>query len=150
APAGDLRHSAIGGTHPVALSASSASFALDSPGEAMRVAVTADLHWGLSRSGDRATRALVERAGELRPDLFRIAGDVGEGEEFARCLALFAGLECPQLVIPGNHDLWTRDPGASSLVIYERRLPARAREHGFHYLDEQPYLAPDGREAVVG
>ncbi|MFN3651252.1 MAG: metallophosphoesterase [Armatimonadota bacterium] len=116
----------------------------------MRLAITADLHWGVSRRGDRATRALRRRVEELAPDLFAIAGDVGEGGDFARCLALFSGLSCPRVLVPGNHDLWIRAPGASSLALYRERLPRLAVEHGFHYLDTAPLVSDDGAEAVVG
>jgi predicted phosphohydrolase len=116
----------------------------------MRLAVTADLHWGISPKGDAATLDLERRVAELAPDVFVIAGDVGEGDRFGQCLALFQGLECARLVIPGNHDLWTRGGSDSSLVAYRRRLPRTAEEQGFQYLDSGPYVAPDGREAVVG
>lgn len=116
----------------------------------MRLAVTADLHWGLSARGDAATRALAHEIARLRPEVFVIAGDVGEGEQFARCLDLFAGVECARLVLPGNHDLWTRNPAVSSLDLYEELLPRRARESGFAYLDAGPFLNSDGRVAVVG
>lgn len=114
----------------------------------MRVAVTADLHWGVSRRGDRATRALAEHVRKLQPDLFAIAGDVGEGAEWSRCLAQFAELSCPKLVVPGNHDLWVRYPGQGSMTAYERRLPAACPRHGFQYLDER-FWAREGW-AVVG
>ncbi len=114
----------------------------------MRLAVTADLHWGHEARGDRATLALAGRVAELAPDVFIIAGDVGEGEQFARCLEVFARLQCPRLLVPGNHDLWTRDPSVSSLDLYEETLPALAAQHGFQYLDREPYQA--GAEAVVG
>jgi len=116
----------------------------------MRVAVTADLHWGISASGDAATRELARQVADLAPDLFVIAGDVGEGEEFARCLSLFASLECARALVPGNHDLWTRDPAESSWERYRERLPRLSADHGFHYLDHTPYLAPDEALAVAG
>lgn len=114
----------------------------------MRIAVTADLHWGMSRRGDRATRELADRVLSLEPDVFIVAGDVGEGPEWRHCLQVFASLPCPRLVVPGNHDLWLRDPAQSSLDVYERRLPAWSEELGFHYLDRRPWLA--GPLAVVG
>jgi 3',5'-cyclic AMP phosphodiesterase CpdA len=115
----------------------------------MRFAVTADLHWGHSE-GAPAAEALARRVVELAPDAFIIAGDVGTGEHFGGCLSLFAPLSCVRLVVPGNHDLWTSQPAPASLALYEQRLPRVAAEHGFHYLDLQPFLAPGGREAVVG
>lgn len=114
----------------------------------MRLAVTADLHWGMSRPGDRATRELAEKVRDLAPDAFAVAGDVGEGPEWGRCLDLFSGLGCARLVLPGNHDLWVRNPDHSSLYQYEQKLPRWAAEAGFHYLDQAPWIA--GALAVVG
>jgi len=116
----------------------------------MRLAVTADLHWGHTRVGDAATRALAGQVEAAAPDVFAIGGDVGEDRCWDECLDLFAGLSCPRLVVPGNHDLWTRDPLVSSLALYQRDLPERARARGFHYLDGAPWVAPGGDEAVVG
>jgi predicted phosphohydrolase len=117
----------------------------------MRIAITADLHFGLRPAGDEATRRLAGKVGELAPDVFVIAGDVGEGEEFSRCLELFSYLACARLVLPGNHDLWVRLPTSSaSLHLYERRLPKIASDHGFQYLDLEPFVPPGSRQAVVG
>jgi predicted phosphohydrolase len=116
----------------------------------VRLAVTADLHWGISKAGDKSSRALAAYVRELSPDAFAIAGDVGEGARLRECLRLFADLRCVRLVVPGNHDLWTRAPLSSSLDIYEQRLPRTAAEEGWTYLDQAPYLTRHGREAVVG
>ena len=115
----------------------------------MRLAVTADLHWGIDRRGDAATRDLARYVTEVRPDVLVVAGDVGERKRFAQCLSLFSGLACPRLVLPGNHDLWTSSPAISSLDVYEHRLPRQAEEMGFHYLDASPFVAP-GDGAIVG
>lgn len=116
----------------------------------MRIAVTSDLHFGLSRRGDAATQALAAKVAELRPDLFAITGDVGEGEQWPRCLAVFGGLDCRRVVLPGNHDIWTRSPDPASLSLYADWLPRAAAELGFHYLDSAPLLWPASEEAVVG
>jgi 3',5'-cyclic AMP phosphodiesterase CpdA len=116
----------------------------------MRLAVTSDLHWGLSPSGDRATLELARTLETLAPDVFVISGDVGEGEAFRQCLALFASLKCARVVVPGNHDLWTRDPAESSRERYLQVLPELAVAAGFHYLDDQPLLAPAEGVALVG
>jgi hypothetical protein len=115
----------------------------------VRLAVTADLHFGLSRRGDAATLALRDRLRELAPDVFTIAGDVGEGPHFAPCLGLFEDVPDVRLPVPGNHDLWTRDPTpGASLLRYQRHLPRLTAEQGFQYLDQEPCVA--GSDAVVG
>ncbi len=115
----------------------------------MRLAVTADLHWGHSPKGDAATRELAAWMRGLEIDALVLAGDIGESLYFAQCLELFSGLSCRKLLVPGNHDLWVHAPTASSLVRYERELPRIAEAHGFEYLDLSPALFPNG-EAVVG
>jgi hypothetical protein len=54
------------------------------------------------------------------------------------------------MVVPGNHDLWTRHPHGSSLDRYEQELPQAASRAGFHYLDHQPFLQLDVGLALVG
>lgn len=116
----------------------------------MRLAVTADLHWGHRPSGDAATLALAAHVAELAPDAFAIAGDVGTGDKFGACLALFAALNCTRLVLPGNHDLWTSEPIPASLTLYEQTLPALSAQHGFQYLDAAPFLPVESDLAIVG
>jgi len=116
----------------------------------MRLAVTADLHWGLDPRGDAASRDLARAVEDLAPDAFAIAGDVGEGEAFAHCLALFERLECDRLVVPGNHDVWARGVTFDSLELYESELPRIAAESGFHYLDQRPYHSASSGTTVVG
>jgi 3',5'-cyclic AMP phosphodiesterase CpdA len=118
----------------------------------LRLALTADLHWGLSAAGDQATRELVAALRADPPDLLILAGDLGTRDHFAECLALFRNLPGQKALVPGNHDLWVeaQDPRGDSLALYERHLPALAREHGFHYLDEAPLLFPEAGLAVVG
>lgn len=119
----------------------------------MRIAVTADLHYGTRHTaGHRSTLDLVARLGEAPPDLLILAGDIGAGDDFERCLALFDQLACAKAAVPGNHDIWVRmdDPRGDSLDLYERRLPAICRAHGFAYLDQGPLLFPESDLAIAG
>jgi 3',5'-cyclic AMP phosphodiesterase CpdA len=119
----------------------------------LRIAVTADLHYGPRHSaGQRATHDLVARLCESPPDLLILAGDIGAGDDFERCLALFDRLTCTKAAVPGNHDIWVRfeDPRGDSLDLYERHLPEMCRAHGFAYLDRQPLVFADSDLAVVG
>jgi predicted phosphohydrolase len=118
----------------------------------MRLAFTADLHWGSRAEGDAATRLLAAELWADPPDVLVLAGDVGAGEHFAECLALFAGLPGRKALVPGNHDVWVRpdDPRGDSLQVYRVYLPALCAEHGFHYLDREPLLLADADLALVG
>lgn len=110
----------------------------------LRIAITADLHWGIRPAGDAATREMVAVLHAEPPDLLILAGDVGAGDDFERCLALFDGLSCRKALVPGNHDIWVRgdDERGDSLNVYERVLPECSAAHGFHYLDHEPLTLP--------
>src|SRR5262245_13973598 len=117
----------------------------------LRLAVTADLHWGPHPGGDAATRLLVAFLQAQPPDVLVLAGDVGAGNEFGACLALFEGLPCRKVLVPGNHDIWVMadDSRGDSLQVYERHLPRISVAHGFHYLDFGPLIFPDAELALV-
>src|SRR5437764_2425772 len=126
---------------------------MPSAAPALRIAVTADLHWGLRHpAGADATRALVAELYHDPPDLLLLAGDVGAGDDFARCLELFDKLPGRKALVPGNHDIWVRsdDPRGDSLAVYREHLPRVAAEHDFHYLDAGPLVLADAGLAVVG
>lgn len=119
----------------------------------VRLAVTADLHYGPRHAdGNAATHALAADLFADPPDVLLLAGDIGAGDEFGRCLDLFAGLPCLKALVPGNHDIWVRpdDPRGDSLRVYREHLPREAAARGFHYLDAGPLLLPDAGLAVVG
>jgi 3',5'-cyclic AMP phosphodiesterase CpdA len=118
----------------------------------LRLAITADLHWGLRPAGDEATRTLAAFLEADPPDVFVIAGDVGAGEDFGRCLELFAALPCRKALVPGNHDIWVRadDSRGDSLRVYREHLPALCQAHDFAYLDERPLAFPEADLALVG
>lgn len=116
----------------------------------MRLAITADLHWGHSRSGDACTRAMVEQISALQPDVLILAGDIGTGRHFRTCLEQFAPSAPVRLLVPGNHDLWTEAPTPASLRLYREELPHAAAEAGCGWLDEDSWVSPEGDLAVVG
>jgi 3',5'-cyclic AMP phosphodiesterase CpdA len=119
--------------------------------ERLRLAVTADLHWGHSPAGDAATRALRDSLAADPPDLLLLGGDLGTLEHFRECLDLFAGLPGRRALVPGNHDIWVMpdDPRGDSLTLYRELLPRTAAEFGFHYLDDGPLVVREDL-AVVG
>jgi predicted phosphohydrolase len=124
-----------------------------SPPKPLRIAVTADLHYGTRHTtGNQATRDIAARFAEYPPDLLILGGDIGAGDEFHRCLELFDNLTCFKAAVPGNHDIWVRsdDPRGTSLDVYDRHLPAVCKEHGFVYLDQTPLVLPESDLALVG
>lgn len=118
----------------------------------MRIAVTADLHWGHGQVGDEATRLLRRHLDQEPVDLLILGGDVGTADHFDSCLRLFADLPCVKALVPGNHDLWVADDDkrGDSLHVYEKHLPALCASHGIHYLDHGPIKLPDADLAIVG
>jgi predicted phosphohydrolase len=118
----------------------------------MLIALTADLHWGVRDSGDAATRQLIQNLRDQPPDLLILAGDLGAGEDFGRCLELFAELPGQKAVVPGNHDIWVSsdDARGNSWQVYNEHLPQLSRQFGFHYLDHGPLLLPEANLAIVG
>ncbi|MCE9534414.1 MAG: metallophosphoesterase [Planctomycetes bacterium] len=119
----------------------------------LRIALTADLHYGTRHTaGNLATLQLVTHLCEHPPDVLILAGDIGAGEDFTRCLDLFAPVSCLKALVPGNHDIWvtSTDPRGDSLRLYQQLLPELANERGFHYLDHGPLLLPEYQLALVG
>ncbi|MBX9623627.1 MAG: metallophosphoesterase [Gemmataceae bacterium] len=119
----------------------------------LRVAVTADLHYGGRHAdGTAAAHALAAELYHDPPDLFVLAGDIGAGDDFARCLDLFADLPGHKALVPGNHDIWVRpdDDRGDSEFVYRDHLPRVAADHDFHTLDAGPLVLPEAGLAVVG
>jgi predicted phosphohydrolase len=119
---------------------------------ALRLAITADLHWGTHERGDEASRLMLEFLHDQSPDLLILAGDIGAGHHFEECLKLFDDLACRKAAVPGNHDIWVTDGDArgDSLQVYSEHLPKICEAHGFHYLDHGPLLIPEVDVAIVG
>jgi predicted MPP superfamily phosphohydrolase len=118
----------------------------------MRIAVTADLHYGHHRLGDEATELLRGHLEREPVDLLLFGGDIGTAEHFGSCLALFADLPCRRALVPGNHDLWVldNDTRGDSLHVYQQHLPGICAAHHVHYLDLGPLILPEADLAVVG
>src|ERR1051325_3156955 len=108
----------------------------------LTIAFTADLHWGIRPAGNAATLQLVADLAASPPDVLVLAGDVGAGGDFERCLQLFANLPCRKALIPGNHDVWVEadDERGDSWRVYAEHLPTLSKRHGFHYLDAGPLI----------
>jgi 3',5'-cyclic AMP phosphodiesterase CpdA len=118
----------------------------------MRIAVTADLHWGHNERGNQATLALLRHLRQRPPDLLLLGGDQGTAHFFGACLEIFADLPCRKALVPGNHDLWVvdNDTRGDSLRVYEHHLPELCAAAGYHYLDHGPLFVEEAALAVVG
>lgn len=118
----------------------------------MRIAITADLHYGHNRLGDDATQLLLQHLHSQPPELLLLGGDIGTDDHFGECLQLFRDLPCLKAVVPGNHDLWVaeNDKRGDSLAVYQRHLPSLCGQYGYHYLDTAPLILREANLAVVG
>jgi hypothetical protein len=106
----------------------------------MNLAITADLH--LPITSESAIEQLVEEVRGFAPAALLAAGDIGESvADFERCLRLLRRVDCPVLVLPGNHDLWRHD--APSRRLFETVLPDLANQL-------QPCEWFEGRARVFG
>ncbi len=70
----------------------------------MQIVVTSDTHY--HPRWHTAVEASVAEIARLQPDCVILAGDVGERlDGFRQMLRLLERLNCPRLILPGNHDL---------------------------------------------
>lgn len=118
---------------------------------APRIAITADLHWGIPRC-QAPNLSLINDLRRNPPDLLILAGDQGADNHFGECLDQFVPIGCKVALVPGNHDIWVRDNDTrgNSLDVYETQLPLETTRRGFHYLDHGPLVLPSFDLAVVG
>ena len=102
----------------------------------MTLAFTADLHLPITDA--TAIAGLAREVAECRPRAFVIAGDIGESlPHIEQCLATVKGLvDCPVLVLAGNHDLWVpQGLAGNSDKIFREELPRVVAEAGCEWLE---------------
>jgi 3',5'-cyclic AMP phosphodiesterase CpdA len=86
---------------------------------------------------------MVTEVAALEPDCLILAGDVGERlDGYRDMLQLLQALNCPRLILAGNHDLWARD-GVSSEQLWTETLPRLTRDYGAIWLEGENW-ARDG------
>ena len=105
-----------------------------------RFFITSDLHYGVSKKGDRSTELLADYVAQQEAIALVIAGDIGTGlETTAACLELFSDFKGARMAVVGNHDVWTRGYTTDdSWYIHEEILPALFWKKGFHPLHLEP------------
>ncbi|MSQ94015.1 MAG: hypothetical protein EXR98_05600 [Gemmataceae bacterium] len=118
----------------------------------MRIAITADLHFGHNRRGDDACKLLLQWLEAQPPDLLLLGGDIGTDEHFGVCLEFFSKLPCRKALVLGNHDLWVADNDhrGDSLAVYQLHLPSLCNRYGYHYLDTASLILPEVNLAIAG
>ncbi len=104
----------------------------------MRIVVTADTHYHPKWSAT-LERFFTDIAAE-RPDCLVIGGDIGERiEGYRQMLRVLQTVDCPRLVLAGNHDLWARD-GIDSETLWAETLPNLTREYGAIWLEDENWV----------
>src|SRR5439155_13236483 len=113
---------------------------------AMRLIVTADLHYNHPRSKALA-EDLIEKINRAGGDVLLLVGDtaVSDGDGIEQCLSRFR-FDGPKLFVAGNHELWTAGP--DSYELFHQTLPSRVRALGWHWLQDAPITIGD--IAIVG
>src|SRR5688572_30840752 len=70
------------------------------------IAHISDIHFG--DADHEVVERLVEKIGELAPDLVVVSGDLTQrarSAQFREARAFLERLSCPKLIVPGNHDV---------------------------------------------
>ncbi len=101
-----------------------------------------DLHYGMCRVGDRATRALAEHLrGATRQDVLVLVGDLAKDEDALReCLEFFRGFPGHAFAVPGNHDVWMHSAEEADSDERRRRFNETVRAFGIHPLEDEPVV----------
>lgn len=105
----------------------------------MKIAYTADLHQPITPLWQ--IEQLVKNVSDFKPEIVILGGDIGESlQDFEKCLRLFRkSINCPLLVIPGNHDLWVRRFNDSKKLWFEE-LPQITKDVGCIWLEGNSFV----------
>ncbi|MFH1377359.1 MAG: metallophosphoesterase [Planctomycetota bacterium] len=114
------------------------------------IIVLCDTHFGHDDPGDQRLVELAAEVLAIDAAALVIAGDLGttSGRGIDACLELFSHFKGIKAITAGNHDLWapTDKPDLTADEIYNDRLPSKAKEYGFVFLDnDAPVALPDHR-----
>lgn len=100
----------------------------------MRIAITSDIHFHLPWID--AIRAFADHLAQQSPDMFIVAGDMGEPiDMFMQGLEMFAPVSERRAAVAGNHDVWHRTGAYSSKYLWERLLQLAAVSNEYAWLE---------------
>ncbi|PCJ21523.1 MAG: hypothetical protein COB02_02705 [Candidatus Cloacimonadota bacterium] len=108
----------------------------------MKVYFSSDIHFDHHIKNQELWYLLYEECKRDTPDVLIICGDLAESlKDFHLALSLFKDLNCPKLILPGNHDLWNRiDKTTNAWDKYKVHLPKISTQNNWHYLPTQPFI----------
>lgn len=110
----------------------------------MKIAVTADIHYGTDTKKDELA-AYLKNLNQNKVDILAVAGDLASRGashvQFKEMLEVFAGFKGRVLFVPGNHDLWTKQDNSFHLLT--EGIPKLIKGTNLHLLDNTPFIIGD-------
>ena len=108
----------------------------------MRIAITSDIHFFPQWANK--LQELAELLQLERPDLFILAGDIGEPlYMFTRGLENFTGVCERRAAVAGNHDVWHRTFTYTSDHLWKSLLPEAASAYNYTWLEHENLIIDD-------
>lgn len=110
----------------------------------MRLAVSADWHFGSRVRDDRHLHSLLAAIEAEQPDAVLVLGDLVDWhrpDELAYLFHELTRVPCPVAVVFGNHDIWVQDDSdvrTDDSWAALHRFCTLARQSGVHPLDWEP------------
>lgn len=116
----------------------------------MRIYATSDIHIDSNELNWMVWKNLAELCKKDPPDLLLICGDLAESlVDWQKALELFHEIRAEKLIVPGNHDLWSRsEKEPHSLAKYNHYLGEICHNSGWHYLPKNPWIR--GKIGIAG
>jgi len=108
----------------------------------MLLYATSDIHVDSHELNWQLWEQLAQVCEQEPPDLLLICGDLSESlSGWHKALERFSQFPFPKLIVPGNHDLWSRlEAEPDSFSKYEKHLGEVSHAYGWHYLPLKPWV----------
>ena len=108
----------------------------------MKIAVTADIHYG-NKTRKIGFENFLKELNKTGADFLIIAGDLAsrgaDHKQFAEAVKILGSFNGEVLFSPGNHDLWTKK--GNSFNILTKKIPDIFAGTNCHLLDGNPVVA---------